>query len=67
MQSKNEVVILGESVFKNRKRSLSQILADRVRKKRLPSYFAVAAWTSNFILHFYNALGVSSPKMELIW
>ena len=33
-------------------------------KKRLPSYFAIAAWTLNFILHFHNALDVSSPKME---
>ena len=37
------------------------------RKKRPPSYFAVAAWTSSFILYFYNALDVSSPKRELIW
>ena len=28
---------------------------------------AFAAWTSNFILNFYNALDVFSPKMELIW
>ena len=37
------------------------------RKKRPPSYFAVAAWTSSFILYFYNALDMSCPKMELIW
>ena len=42
-------------------------VAKIVIKKRPPSYFAVAAWTSNFILYFYNALDMSSPKLELIW
>ena len=37
-----------------------------LEKKRLPAYFAVASWTSYFIFHFYNALNVSSLKMELI-
>ena len=67
MQSKNQVVILGISIFEKWNRPVeSNRLADRVRNKRPPSCFAVAAWTSNFILHFYNALDMSSQKMELI-
>ena len=68
MQSKNQVVILGISIFEKSEQTVeSNCSADRVRKKRLLSYFAVAAWTSNFILYFCNALDVFSPKMELIW
>ena len=40
----------------------SNCSADQVTKKRPPSYFDFATWTSDFILHFYNALDVSSPK-----
>ena len=46
------------------KLAMSNHSADQVRKKGLPFYFAVGTWTSNFILHFYNALNVSSPKMD---
>ena len=68
MQSKNQVVMLEVSTFEKPEQTVeSNDSADQVRKKRLPSYFAVAAWTSNFILNFYNALDVSSPKMKLIW
>ena len=67
MQSKNQVVILGISIFEKPKQTVeSNRSADRVRKKRPPSYFAIAAWTSNFIVYFYNALDVFSLKMELI-
>ena len=67
MQSKNQVVILGISVFEKPEQTVqSNRSADRVRKKRPPSYFAVATWTSNFILYFYNALDVSCPEMELV-
>ena len=45
----------------------SNCLADRVRKKRPTSYFAVAAWTSSFSFNFYNALDVSSLQMQFIW
>ena len=65
MQSNNQIVILGISIIEKSKKTVeSNHLADRVRKKRLSSYFAVATRTSNF--YFYNALDVSSPKMELI-
>ena len=53
--------------IKSEKTSESNRLADSARKKRLSSYFTVAATTSNFILHIYNALDVSSQKIELIW
>ena len=67
MQSKNQVVILGISIFEKPKQTVeSNRSADRVRKKRPPSYFAIAAWTSNFIVYFYNALDVFSLKMEFI-
>ena len=67
MQSKNQVVILGIGIFeKTLKTAESNHSADQARKKRPPSYFAIAAWTSNFILYFHNALDMSSPKMELI-
>ena len=66
VQSKNQVVILGISIFEKWNRTVeSNRLADRVRKKRPPSYLAVAAKTSSFILYFY-ALDMSSQKMELI-
>ena len=29
-----------------------------------PSYFAIAAWASNFILHFYNAVDVSTVQSK---
>ena len=58
MQSKDQVVILGGvSTFLKSDRSKS--LAKQVRKRRLPSYFPVSAWTSNF--------NVSRSKMKLIW
>ena len=40
--------------------------ADQVRKKKLLSYPAIAAWISNFISQFYNTLDMSSQKIELI-
>ena len=72
MQSKSQVVILGVSIFEKNGTDLEQTVesncsADRVRKMRPPSYFAFDAGSSKFILYFYNALDVSSPKMELIW
>ena len=64
MQSKNQVVILGISIFDKPEQTVeSNCLADHVRKKRLPSYFAVAAWTLNFIVYFYNALDMFSPRI----
>ena len=63
MQSKIQVVTLGINIFEKLEQTVqSNHSADRVRKKRPPAYFAIAAWTSNFILYFYNALDVSSPK-----
>ena len=60
--------LLGISIFKNQKRLLSQtIQPTELENMTLPSYIAVSAWISNFILYFYNALDVSNPKMELIW
>ena len=68
MQSKNKVVILGISIFEKSKKTIeSDRLADRVRIKRLPSYFAVAAWTSNFILYFYNALDVDHVEVSIFY
>ena len=68
VQSKNQVVILGISTFEKLEKTVeSNRSADKVRKKRSPSYFAIAARTSKFILYAYNALDVSSSKMELIW
>ena len=46
------------------KTSSRTVWADQVRNKRPPSHFAFATWTSHFILHFYNAQDVSSPKLE---
>ena len=57
MQSKNQVVILGISIFEKPEQTIqSNRSADRVRKKRPPSYFAVAALTSNLALYFYHAV-----------
>ena len=54
MQSKNQVVILGISIFEKPEQTIeSNRLADQVREKKLPSNFAVAAWTSIFILFFF--------------
>ena len=45
----------------------SNLSADRVRKNILPSYFADAAWTSNYIDYFCNALEMSSPnRVDLV-
>ena len=45
----NQVVILGTSIFQKSKKTVeSNHSTDRVRINRLPSYFAVAAWTSIF-------------------
>ena len=67
MQSKNQVIIFGISIFEKPEQTVeSNRSVDRVREKRPPSYFTVAAWTLNFILYFCNALDMSSPKMELI-
>ena len=47
MQSTNQVVILGVSIFEKLEQTVeSNHSADRVRKKKPPSYFAVATWTS---------------------
>ena len=66
MQAKNQVVLLGRSCcfFKLEQTVESNYSANRVRKKGPPSYFAVAALTSNFIPYFYNALDVFSTKMK---
>ena len=46
------------SIFEKSKKTIElNRSANRARKKRLPSYFAVATWTSNFILHFYKYSG----------
>ena len=56
------------SIFEKSEKTIqSNHSADQVRKKRPPPYFAIVAWTLNFIIYFYNALDVSSPIMELIW
>ena len=66
--SKNQVVLLGISIFEKSEKTMeSNRSADSIRKKRQLSYLLFATWTSNFILYSYNALDVSSPKMELIW
>ena len=52
------------TIKKSEKTVESNCLANQVRKRRPPSCFAVAAWTSNFILYFYNAL--ASLKIELM-
>ena len=69
MQYKNQVVILGISIFENPKQTVeSNRSADRVKKKRppsyfaAPSYFAVAAWTSNFILYLQCSGHVQSKN-----
>ena len=63
MQSKNQVVILGISIFEKWNRTIeSKHSADRVRKKRLPSYFADAAWISSFILYFIQCSGCVQSK-----
>ena len=54
---------VGISIFEKLEQTIqSNRSANRVRKKRPPSYFVVVAWTSSFILYFCNALDVSSPK-----
>ena len=61
MQLKNQVLILKEKTVQ------VNSSAEQVRENGLLlSYFAVAAWTSSFILYFYNVLDVSSPIIELI-
>ena len=46
MQSKDQVVILGLSIFEKSKKTVqSNRSANKVTKKRPPSYFDVAAWT----------------------
>ena len=62
MQSKNQVVILGISFLKNGTGPLSLTVRLTDLEKESPSYFAVASWTSNFILYFYNALDMFSPN-----
>ena len=58
MHSKNQVVILGINIFEKPNKTVqSNRSADEVRKTRSPSHFVVAAWTSNFIVYFCNALG----------
>ena len=52
-------------IFKSEETIQSNRLADQVRKRRPPSYFAVATWTSNCILYFYHALDVSGQKIEM--
>ena len=63
VQCKNQVVLLGISIFERPE----QTVQSNHKADRPPYYFAVAACISSFILYFYNALDVSSPKMELIW
>ena len=47
MQSKNKVIIFSISIFETPEQTVeSNFSADRVRKKRPPSYFAIATWTS---------------------
>ena len=61
MQLKHQVLILKEKTVQ------VNSSAEQVRENRLLlSYFVVAAWTSSFILYFYNVLDVSSPIIELI-
>ena len=56
-----------QAVIKLKQTIESNRLADQVgkKKKRPPFYLAVAAWTTKFIFHYYNALDVSSPNMEI--
>ena len=58
MLSKNQVVVLGESFF------IFYLSLTVCGKKRPPSYFAVAAWTSNFCCSFYYALDITSQKIK---
>ena len=69
MQSKNDVIYwVHISMFEKWNSTFeSNRSVDRVKKETAILHFAVTAWTSNFIVYFYNALDVFSPKMELIW
>ena len=50
MQSNNQVVILGTSIFEKWNRIVeSNSSADQIRKKRLPSYFAVPPGLQTFL------------------
>ena len=67
INANNEAVILGISIFEKMEKTVqSNRSVYRVRKKDRHPIFSVATWNSNFILYFYNALDVSSPKTELI-
>ena len=63
MQSKNQSIFekLEETVQSNRS-------ADRVREKRPPSYFAVAAWTSKLysLLLQYSGRVLSKNGVDLV-
>ena len=65
MQPKNQVIVFGKVIFE--KPELSLNVRPTELKKETAILLAVAAWTSNLIVYFYNALDVLSPKMEFIW
>ena len=65
MQSQNQVVILGISIFdKQEQISESNHSTDQVRRKRLPSYFAVATDLKLYFL-LLQCSGYVQSKNEL--
>ena len=66
MQSKNQAVILGISIFEKTEQTIqSSRSADRVRKKRPPSYLAMAPGLQTLFFTFTKLWTCSVQKWSL--